>query len=370
MRIAIVVNAAWNAYNFRLGLAKSLLSDNHHVFIIAPFDDYANKLENEGCKFIEIKMETQGLNPLKDVGVILELSKIFRNEKIDIALQYTIKPNIYGSLASVLSKTRTINNVSGLGTVFLWNKWIRVLAIALYKGSFAFADHIFFQNSKDQELFLNRVKISKSKTSLLPGSGINTSQFQPSYSVKSGRFIFLMISRLLIDKGVREYFEAARILMSEGLNVEFRLLGQLDESHKRGVAKTELEESIESSTINYLGIADDVRPFIADCHCIVLPSYREGTPRTLLEGGSMGKPAVTTNVPGCNDVVKHGVNGFLCEPKKAVSLVDSMRSVLRLSTEEYEKMSKVSRKIIEEVFEEKIVIDRYKAKIEELSTSN
>lgn len=363
MKIAIVLNTSWNIYNFRLNLIKSLLEEGHEVIAVAPRDEYTPKLLEVGCLYEEVKMDSRGANPLKDLGLTYELYKIYKRCKPDVILQYTIKPNIYGTFAATLLKIPVINNVCGLGTAFLNKNLVSYFAIAMYKLAFRFPKLVFFQNEDDKEFFIKLKIIKNTATDILPGSGIDLKKFVPLKNESTEPFTFLLISRLIHDKGILEYIDAIKMLKSKGVEAKFQILGQLDTKHSRGIAKELVDQWVEQGVVDYLGAVEDVRPYINKSSCVVLPSYREGTPRSLLEAASSGKPIVTTDVPGCNSVVEANVNGFLCESKNSNDLADKMADMLSLDKKSIGKMSRASRKIAEDKFCESIVIDKYLSSI-------
>ena len=359
MKVAIVINTSWNIYNFRLGLIKALIEDGHEVVAVAPEDGYSKLLIENGCEFFHVFIDNQGVNPIKDLKLIYGLWKLYRNIKPDVVLQYTIKPNIYGSLAARFLKIPTINNVSGLGTVFLKDNLLSKISRSLYKLAFRFPAKVFFQNKDDEKLFVDDKLVKPEKTEVIPGSGINIGKFAKTPMQFQSGYTFLLISRIIQDKGIREFIEAIKILKSESINAHFQILGPKEPGHKRGIPLAEIDSWITDGLIEYLGTSDDVRPFISHAQCIVLPSYREGTPRTLLEAASMGRPLIATDVPGCREVVKHGHNGLLCEVRNAQDLADKMRQMLALDESAARVMADNSRKMAEGNFDEQIVINKY-----------
>lgn len=359
MRIAIVLNTSWNIYNFRMNFISTLLSQGHEVHTIAPVDEYTKHLTQAGCTHHKVTMDSRGANPIKDSALILELYLIYRRLRPDIILHFTIKPNVYGTLAAAALNIPVVNNVCGLGTVFLKNNLVSAIAILLYKISFRFAHKVFFQNPDDLNLFVNRKLVEASHADLLPGSGIDLARFTLMAYSRNPRFTFLMISRLITDKGVMEYVEAIKMLRRQGFDARFQLLGAQDPEHKRGIKTEIIDEWIRSGIVEYLGVTDDVRVFISQADCIVLPSYREGTPRTLLEAASSGKPIIATDVPGCNNVVKHNYNGLLCNLKDAVDLAEKMKEMASLDDDYLRKFGKNGRTIAESEFDESRVISKY-----------
>lgn len=358
MKIAITINTSWNIYNFRMGLIRKLLELGHEVLTIAPADDFSQKLEDVGCIFCPLEMENTGSNPFKDYQVFRQLKTIYKQHKPDIVFHYTVKPNIYGTMAAKALGIPVINNVSGLGTVFLTPGISSFVAKKLYKKAFANADLVFFQNADDRKAFLSEINLPNLKTDLLPGSGINLSSFTPS-PLTSGKRTFLMIARLIVDKGVLEYLQAAEMTLKKFPEAKFQILGKLDPTHARGVSENIIMDAHARGIVEYLGETDDVKPHIDASICVVLPSYREGTPRTLLEAGAMGRPIITTNVAGCKEVISHNETGLLCEVKSANDLSEKMLAICNLSDQNLADMGAKGRLLIEKKFDEQIVIDHY-----------
>ncbi len=359
MRIAIVLNTSWNIYNFRMGLIRSLMQNGHKVITIAPEDEFTEKLINAGCQHEKVTMDSRGANPVKDFALTFELLSIYRRVKPDVVLHFTIKPNIYGTFAARMLNIPSINNVCGLGTVFLKKGLISFIARIMYKLAFRFPNKILFQNREDRDLFINNRLVDSQKTEIVPGSGIDVEHFSPGPSEKKDKFTFLLVSRLIHDKGIVEYIEAIKKLKRKGLSVRFQVLGAIDEKHKRGIKASLVHSWIKENQIEYLGRVNDVRGYIQDADCVVLPSYREGTPRTLLEAASMARPIVTTDVAGCNNVVIDKHNGFLCRLKDPDDLAEKLENMINTSDEERQQMGKNGRARIENSFNENIVIDKY-----------
>ncbi|MEO9869271.1 glycosyltransferase family 4 protein [Ekhidna sp.] len=358
MRIAFVANTCWNIYNFRKGLVQKFLSDGHEIIALAPEDEYTKNIEDWGVKWIETPLDGTGTNPFKDFSYFYGILKAFKTERPQIALGFTIKSNIYASIASIFCSTSVICNVSGLGTTFLVKGLAGKLAIQLYKIAFRYSSYIFFQNVDDKNLFSSIIKINTDKVGVLPGSGIDLKSYQVEPLNNNQPIKFLMISRLIIEKGVYEYAEAASYFLDDD-RVKFTLIGKLDELHSRTIQKTELEEWVNNEWIDYMTHSNDIAQIIKEHDVVVLPSYREGTPRTLLEGAALGRPLLASNVPGCKEVIKDGYNGFLFGVRDVKSLVDKIRLYLSLSKDEKNVLSTNSRKLVEDKYDENIVIDMY-----------
>jgi len=364
--IAIVTNTSWNIYNFRVGLLRALQKEGYHIIVIAPKDIYSTKLEDLGFEYHEIKMNSKGTNPLEDILLIWHFYLLFKKLNPDVLLHYTIKPNIYGSFVAGMSGIPVISNISGLGTVFLNDNLSSKIARTLYLIALKFPKKVFFQNSDDRELFINSNLVEKYKTDLLPGSGINTEKFKPQNKTETNTiFRYLFIARLLKDKGLIEYVEAAKQFLDDD-RVEFCILGAFYDGNPTAIREYEMQEWEEKGFIKYLGTRDDVKTVISEADCIVLPSYREGLSRVLLEAASMAKPIITTNVPGCKEVVDDSVNGYLCKVKNANSLVEQIKKMNSLSDEERCEMGRRGREKVIREFDEEIVILQYKKALLEI----
>lgn len=374
--IAIVINTSWNIFNFRLGLLKALQKEGYKIVCIAPRDDYSQELEKLGFEYHDISINNKGTNPVEDAKLVIDFYKLYKKISPDAILQYTIKPNVYGSIAAGMLGIPVISNISGLGTVFLNDSLSSKIARMLYKLALKFPKKVFFQNAHDRQLFIDSKLVSGSKTDLLPGSGIDTEKFKPLPSEKQdeGKVKFLFIARLVKDKGLMEYVEAAgQITQSRITNhesritnhhkTEFCILGAYYPGNPTAITEDQMQQWEEEGIVTYLGVSDDVQSVISDYDCIVLPSYREGLSRVLLEAASMAKPIVTTDVPGCKDVVDDGVNGYLCQVKDAVSLQEAMEKMIALSDEERKEMGRRGREKVIAEFDEKLVIEKYREAI-------
>ena len=367
MRIAIVINKSWNIYNFRMGLVQAFLQLGYEVIAIAPPDAYSAKLVAAGCKYVPIEMENKGTNPLQDLALTRRFYRVYRREKPDVILQYTIKPNIYGTLAARLAGIPTINNVSGLGTVFIVKNLVSQVALGLYRIAFRYPAKVFFQNHDDRTLFLAHKLIKANITDVLPGSGIDTKRFRPApIFTRNPGFTFLMIARVLYEKGVVEYVEAARIIRRKYPDVRVQLLGGIDESGNIGIKHAVFDPWVKEGAIEYLGVSDDVAAHILAADAVVLPSYREGTPKTLLEAAALGKPIITTDVPGCRDTVVAGENGYLCEVRNASDLAAKMMQLYELADADLQRIGQASRRLAVEKFDERYVIQKYVEAIQAL----
>lgn len=367
MHVMLTVNAAWNIWNFRLPIVTSLLADGARVTVLAPPDAAVPLLQKAGCRFIPLRMDVKGTNPLRDYRLIKDFRRIFAQEKPDVVLSYTIKNNLFGALAAKAQGIRFIPNVSGLGTAFLSGGVLQRIAEALYRRAFAGLPTVFFQNDEDSALFVGRGLVKKDQVRLLPGSGIDLKYFSAApYSEAAEPVVFLMIARLLRDKGVLEYAEAARQIRKDNPEVRFQLLGAIGAENRTAISADLVATWQADGIIEYLGTTDDVRPVIAASHCVVLPSYREGAPRTLIEAAAMARPVITTDVPGCRSVVEPDKTGFLCAPRDATSLARACLRFLHMVTEEREEMGLAGRHLMEMRFDHRRVVESYRDTIAQL----
>jgi glycosyltransferase involved in cell wall biosynthesis len=349
MRIAIVINTAWNIYNFRSGLIRTLQKEGHEIHAIAPEDAYSVKLTAMGCVYHPISMKNTGNNPWDELILIGQLFRLYREVKPQVVLHYTIKPNIYGSLVARLLRIPSISTVSGLGTVFLTNAKSNSIARMLYRIAFRYPQKIFFQNASDMEIFKQQRLLKAINYSLVPGSGIDIRRFVKYQSTpEAPPFVFLMVARLIEEKGVREFMKASEILTEQGFQLNCQILGPQEKNHSRNVSL----EDLASSPVTYLGETDDVKHFIDKSHAIVLPSFREGLSRSLLEAAAMEKPIIASRVPGCMEVVKDEINGLLCTPGDPHDLALKMKAMLSYPQEKLEQMGRAGRKLVEQQYTE------------------
>ncbi|HEY6662620.1 MAG TPA: glycosyltransferase family 4 protein [Sphingomicrobium sp.] len=367
-RVVLGGNSSWNIVAFRSGLIRALRQNGYEPIVIAPVDAAAEgRMAELGVERIVIEMERSGLNPFADLRLLLQYRWILRRLRPVAYLGFTIKPNIYGSLAARSAGVPAIPNISGLGTVFIKGGPLLGLVTALYRFALRHAPVVFFQNPDDRGLFLERGLVRAGQARLLPGSGVDLDRFRRA-PLPTGAITLLFIGRLLGDKGVRELIDAARIVKKDR-NIRIQLLGPLDVGNRTAVSRAELDRWIAEGLVDYLGETDDVRPFIAQATAVVLPSYREGLPRSLLEAAAMARPLIATDVPGCREVVEDGVNGFLCRANEPESLARAMLRLAELSADRRSAMGSESRRKVEERFSESVVIAAYLDAIGEVSGS-
>jgi glycosyltransferase involved in cell wall biosynthesis len=360
MRATVVVaaNDGWNIVNYRAGLIRALKAAGFGVAVLASDGPHVSAIEQLGAEFHPVAMSPRGTSPIADLGVVARYVRVLRAVRPAAFLGFTAKPNIYGSIAARLCGVPVINNVSGLGTVFTRQSLLRRLVETLYGIALRQSATVFFQNRDDLALFERAGLVSPAQTALLPGSGVDLAHFAPAErTVASEQATFLLAARLLWDKGIGEFVEAARRLRGRA---RFQILGIVEPESSAAVTLDQLRAWHAEGVIEYLGAAEDVRPAFATADCVVLPSYyREGVPRVLLEASAMAIPVITTDAPGCREAVEDGVTGLLCQPRSVDSLVEALKRMSGTAPAQRQAMGSAARKKMETDFREEIVHRAY-----------
>ncbi len=388
MVIALFSNTAWSIYNFRLGLIKALQADGHVILVVVPPDKrYVPLLQRIGCQVTLIPLDNMGINPLQDGALFLRYIKYIRKVQPEISILFTIKPVIYGAIASWITRTPSISVITGLGTAFIRDNLLTRVVETLYRVALRCSNKVFFLNSEDMQTFYSKGLVSNGQhVTTIPGEGVDLSVYRrdikevinnanpaaitPGFGINIDAFksetnslSFILVARMIRDKGVVEFVDAARMLRQKYPTVKFKLLGYVGVQNWSAITQKEIDNWVAEGVVEYLGSSFDVRPFLIKADCVVLPSYREGISRTLLEAAAMSLPIVTTNVPGCRDVVEDGVNGFLCAPQSAEDLAAKLALLIELSAEQRAEMGRRGREKVEREFDQKIVIDKYRESI-------
>lgn len=366
MIIVLNINSCWNIYNFRLGLVKSLQKAGHKVIAVAPKDVYTKKLEKEGLVHYDVVMNKKGTNPIQDLKLLFSYVSIFKKIKPDLILSYTIKPNTYGNLAAGYLNIPVINTITGLGTVFIKKTISTLVAKLLYGLSLRFSSHTYFQNIDDLRFFVRLKLVAKKKSSVMPGSGVNTQLYSCQRISNKGQS-FLFVGRLLADKGIYEFLSAVKMILRIHRDVQFLIVGELDAINRTAISKVDFENILKNTTqVKYLGKSEDMISVYKQADVMVLPSYREGLSKSLIEAAAMSLPIITTNVPGCRDVVTHMENGLLCVPRDAESLAEAMISMISFSEKRRLDMGRNGRKLVEQTFRDQLIILKYLQRIEQI----
>lgn len=368
-KIVIASNTAWTVFNHREGLIKVLQEHSYEVHTVAPLSNFTD-IENPGTIFHEVKnLERKGKNPFSDLFLIFEYCKIYREIKPEAVLSYTIKTNIYSAIACRFAKIPIICTVNGLGAVFDKKNLVSKLVKNLYRFAFKQTKAVVFQNKEDCDFFIGEKIIKNKNIYITQGSGVNLKKFLPQVKY-SNKMIFILISRMLANKGIFEFVEAGKQIKKEYPKTEFILLGPVDYDNPARIKREFLESLKKDDGVYYVGATDNVKPYIADSSAVILPSYyREGVPKILIEALAMGKPVITTKLPGCCETVIDSVNGFFVKEKSSDSLYSAIKQFILLDRDKQKDMGFESRKLAEEKFDEQEVIriymeilDKYKKK--------
>ena len=361
-RIVFTSNTSFNIYNFRYGLLKALKDLGYDIIALVPEDEYSDLLEREFNLYRIKNLRRRGKNPLKEFFLILEYLNYYKRLDPQKVISFTVKPNIYSSLVCMILNTECYCVITGLGFLFIRKDFFSKVVQYLYKMAFRGSKNIIFQNQDDMEEFIRRGIIKEKKAKVIMSSGVDTAYFSKCHckdKEENDKIVFLMVARILWDKGIKEYVEAIKLLKEKREDFEAWLLGGVDTDNPSCVSREKLDDWEAQGLIKYLGHAKDVRPYLCQADCVVLPSYREGVPRSLLEAMAMGKPIITTNTAGCKDVVEDFKNGFLVKPKDIDSLYAAMGRFLELAVDERESMGKYGRQKVIKKFGEKVIIARY-----------
>jgi glycosyltransferase involved in cell wall biosynthesis len=363
VKVIFFANTDWYLYNFRLPLAKYLRDKHLEVVMLSPAGLYGPLLEREGFRWIALDMDRRSLNPVRELALIRRISAIYAAERPDIVHHFTIKCVVYGSLiARWHGIANRINAVTGLGYVFSGQGFkARVLRpIVRYLIRLALmgrGSRLIVQNIDDLSAFVSAGIASRGDTYLIRGSGVDTNTFQPLPNEQQPPFTrVLLASRLLWDKGIREYIDAASLLREQGIPVQFFLAGSPDPGNPASVSVAQVNAWRDAGVITYLGHVEDMPGLLNGIDVVVLPSYREGTPRSLLEAAACGLPIVTTDVPGCREVVKHGVNGLLVPARDSVALASAIHR-LCVNADERRRMGLAGREKVLTDFDQRRVLE-------------
>ena len=354
-KITIVCNHLNGLFNAREELLNVLLKNKYEISVIAPANDKTEKLVNMGIKFIPIDMELRGTNPLKDYNLLKNYKIILKKEKPDLVLSYTIKPNVYAGYTCRKLKIPFIANVTGLGTSVEQPGLLQKITILLYKIGLKNAKCVFFQNQANLDFMLKH-KIIKNNYKLIPGSGVNLKKFVYSEYPNDNIIKFLFVSRIIYEKGIEEYLSVAKFIKGKYPNTEFHILGKCDDDKYLNL----INKLEDKKIVIYHGRVNNIKDFYQMSHCTIHPSfYPEGMSNVLLESCATGRPIITTNRPGCREVVNEGINGYLIECKDTEGLKKKIEKFINLSYEEKKKMGINGRKKVEKEFDRNIVINEY-----------
>lgn len=354
-KILLISNNGMGFYNFKRELVERLVSLDYETHFAVPYYEKLEELVGFGAYYHEISIDRRGINPIKDLGFITKLNRLAKDIKPDVMILHTIKPNIYGSWIAIINKISYMNNITGLGSALQSETKLAKILRAMYRVSLSKSSGIFFENEGNKEYFKHNKIGNVSKYNVIPGAGVNTSLFSPVSRIDENTLTFLFIARIMKEKGIEEYLEAAEIIKKKYKDVCFQILGWYDEINY----KNRIESMVQEGIVQYIGVSSDTRAEMSQADCLVLPSYHEGMSNVLLEGAAMGLPLITTNIHGCREAVEDGKNGYLCEAKDSASLINAMERFIALSPEERIEMGRNGRRKMEQEFNRKLVVDRY-----------
>ena len=352
-KVLILINADDGLYPYRRELIAKLLED-HHVVICHRRGRYTDQLIDMGCEYIPYEFDSRGTDPVKDIKLCSFYRKLIREVKPNLVITYSIKANVYGGMACRLEKVPYATNITGLGTAFQKNNFLQSIVIWLYRIGLKKAGVVFFENAGNRKLFIDHDIVSKDRTCLLNGAGVNLEHFSVADYPGEPTIRFLFIGRIMKEKGIDELFEAMRLLISNGIDCSLDVLGPFFEE--------EYQETVDRFTkegwLNYQGMQPDIRPYVAACHCLVLPSWHEGMSNAILECAASGRPVITNNIHGCMEAVEDGATGLLCEKQNTKSLYEAMKRFADLPYENRKAMGLKGRRRMETDFDKRDIVNK------------
>lgn len=367
-KVTICSNILWTITKFRKDLILALIKAGYEVSVIGSNESFSENLyfdlKELNVSVIVLPMDRTNRNLFRELLYFFKLYKTIKKIEPAIVLHFSVKPNIYGSIACMILKIPFINTINGLGSGIIHRSLTSIILKVLYSVSLKTSCKVLFQNEDDKNYFLDRKLIKKEKAGYVPGSGINTSEYYLPIRKPNVKKSFLFVSRLLKDKGLYEYINVVRVLKKDLIyDVEFLVAGIIDESNPSGVSREEILEWQDENLIRFLGKTDNIKDFFNLTDFIVLPSYREGLSRLLLEAASCQKVIITSDVPGCKEIVKNGYNGFLCNARDTISLRNVIEKAIKLNDKEYFDYAANSRKLVIDNFTDEIVNKIYLTEI-------
>lgn len=355
--ILILSNASTGVYDFRNELMLALL-EKYRVVVSVPDDLCIRELAEEGCEIVHTPIDRRGVNPKKDIGLFFAYCRLLKELKPDLVLTYTIKPNIYGGCACRIKKIPYFSTITGLGSAFQKGAVFRKMIICMYRAGLHGAHCVFFQNARNRELF-QRYKIMGKKDKLVSGSGVNLEVHKAEEYPIGEKIRFLFIGRIMKEKGIEEFLEAAKVLHNE--KVSFELLGYCDEDYQE-----RLDQYEDRGIIIQHGFHTDVCSFLKEASALILPTYHEGMSNVLMEASATARPVIATSISGCMEVFEEGVTGFGCEPGNVASLIEAIKKFLSLSIEQRAVMGLSARNKMEREFDRRKVTAAYMEEIENI----
>ncbi|MGZ9868304.1 glycosyltransferase family 4 protein [Priestia endophytica] len=364
-KIMILVNDDIWLYKLRKEVIKGLLDEGYEVYLSSPKGEYIEILMSWGCKFIETRVDRRGKNPINDMKLFINYIKVLKRVKPDVVLTYNIKPNIYGGLACRYLNIHYINNITGLGSGFIKDSLMKKYLSFMYRMSLKKSSCVFFQNKSDMNTFLKIDVIKEGNYELIPGSGVNLNDYQYKEFPNPEPLIFNFMGRIMKDKGIDEYLEAAKVITKNYPNTKFNLIGFVEET--QSYYKEKITSYQKEGYINYLGFQSDIKPFVEKAHCLIQPSHGgEGISNVLLETAATGRALIASDIPGCRETIEEGTNGYTFKAQDSTSLIEKIERFIALSYNEKVEMGKKSREKVSIEFDRNIVVRAYINKINQI----
>lgn len=356
MKILIIGNHDDGIYSFRLELLLRLIKDGHKLYISVPFGNKKEKLETIGCHVLVTNFNRRGINPIKDLLLLKTYKKIMQKINPDIVLTYTIKPNVYGGLACQALKIPYIANITGLGTSLEKEGFLQKITKGLYKFGLKGAKNVFFQNTTNMNFMIENGIVKKDICKLLPGSGVNLTKYSLQEYPNDEKITFMFFSRIMEEKGINQYLKAAENISKRKKNVIFNVYGEFEDEYDNKYFNYLVNKKI----INYYGETEDTIEAYKNCHCLIHPTYYpEGMSNVLLESLACGRPIITTDRPGCKEIVDDEINGFVVKQRNYQDLIEKIEKFLELSYEQKKQMGINGRRKVEREFDRNTVIEKY-----------
>lgn len=357
--VTLSANTSWYLFNFRASTIRALVAAGHRVVCMSPHDDYGPRLASLGCEWQPLLMDNAGTHLGRDLALLGRFVRHYSQLRPAVAFHFTIKNNVYGTWAARALGVPAVNNVSGLGTAFIRPGPVAAVVRTLYRLSQPLAYRVFCQNAEDFDLLRQRQLVPSNRLQLLPGSGVDLQRFHPRLRVRRAAgapLRLLYAGRMLADKGLHELMEAVGLINAHGVLCELSLCGFAGAENVSAIGEQQLQNWAQRPGVRWLGPSDDMPSVYAHADAVVLPSYREGMPRSLLEAAAMGLPAVATDVPGCRHIITHGVNGLLCQARSVDALHSALEQMLAMSDVERHALGAAGRARVEAEFDEQLVV--------------
>ena len=353
-KIVISANSSWNIKNFRFSLIDKLIN-KYEIYILAPKDEYTEDILKKNINFYDLNINRRGVSLFQELILIYNYFKLLNKIKPDLYIGYTIKPNIYGNIVCYILNIKSITNITGLGSVFISKSFISYIVRFLYKITLKFSNAVIFQNNYDLNYFLKNNIATLNNSFLIKGSGVDTDKFIYSNNVLGKKIKFLYAGRILHEKGFFELMDSISYIKSEFNNIEFTIIGSYENSRNNLVKKSQLDKWKKSNIAKFIDYKENIIDDLQKCNCVILPSYREGLSMFLLEAISSGRPALVSDVPGCNDIIQNGYNGFLFKPKNSIDLTDKIIKFINLNPKKILEMGINGRKLAENKYDKSII---------------